>query len=71
VPKVQPNNELERTVRHRGPRLAVAQAPWPARSTRSLGVISVRLHVFGRFRVEVLRGSERWVVHSVGGGSHD
>jgi hypothetical protein len=25
-----PNNALERTVRHRGPRLAAARAAWPA-----------------------------------------
>ena len=27
---VLPNNALERTVRHRGPRLAAASAMWPA-----------------------------------------
>jgi hypothetical protein len=27
---MMPNNALERTVRHRGPRLAAARAAWPA-----------------------------------------
>jgi hypothetical protein len=27
---LMPNNTFERTVEHRGPRLAAARAPWPA-----------------------------------------
>jgi hypothetical protein len=33
---VTPNNALERTMRHGGPRLAAARSSWASRSTRSL-----------------------------------
>jgi hypothetical protein len=33
---VMPNNALERTVEHRGPRLPAAQRWWPTAQTRSL-----------------------------------
>jgi hypothetical protein len=38
-----PNNAFERTVRHRGPRLAVAQRSWPASLLSKLAAIAVVL----------------------------